>query len=309
MADQKYNWGIAGHGRQLAVLEHDIAAGNLPHAYLFAGAGHIGKYSLARRLAKVLQCENNGCDDCGVCLNIEKGYHSDTLEIVDDGETIKIETMRGILAKLATTTPGKYKIFLVQNIERMTPEAANALLKTLEEPGSAVLFLFTTSQLEDVLPTILSRLRVLKFSALTPTEIVNHLKEKHPRESAEKIQAVTDLAFGLPGRAIAFLEDEKLFDQTRALFERVGKILKNGNIVEKFALVDEVTKDEKLLGEFFDIFLLALRYTMLEEAERGDRPQKLQQTISALQQAQDAVRLQKRNVNARLLFEHLMLQT
>ncbi len=322
MGEQTYNWGVTGHDKQLGDVEKDLASGNLPHAYLFAGPAHIGKYTLAKRLTNILQCDSKGCGECAVCLNIEKGYHPDTIEINDDGESIKIEPMREILARLFTTTPGKYKILLIKNIERMTLETANALLKTLEEPPSKVFFLLTSSQHEELLPTVISRVRVLKLHGLVAGEIQKLLKEKYPLEPEEKNRTVTDLAFGLPGRAIRLMENEEDFEQVTALFDRVRDVLKKDDTVEKFALVNDATQDgparsamarrpgsEKLFGEFFDIFLLALRYTMLEEARAGKSSQKLQRTITALEQTQDAVRLQKRNVNARLLFEHLMLQT
>lgn len=309
MTDPAYNWKIMGHNKQLRALEQDLKNGTLPHAYLFAGPPHIGKYTLARRLAAMLQCEKNGCGACGVCINIEKNYHSDTIELNDDGETIKIETMRNTLARLATTTPGKYKIFLVKNIERMTLEAANALLKTLEEPGSRVLFLFTSSAPEDLLPTIISRLRMMKFQSVLPGEIVKFLQEKYPFEPAEKLRTIVDLSYGLPGRAVHFAEHQEDFLAVQELFAKVRTILLQGDIVDKFSLVAAVTQDEKLFAEFFDIFLLALRYTMLDEAERGGSPEKIHNTLNVIKQTQQSLRLQKRNVNARLLFEHLMLQT
>jgi len=198
----------------------------------------------------------------------------------------------------------------------MTLETANVLLKTLEEPPSKVIFIFTTSRLEDVLETVLSRVRVLKFRGLAPEEIIDFLNARQI-ENADpaKIQKAVDLSFGLPGRAVKFLEDEDYFEQIQAMFEKVRTVLKSGDVVDKFALVNEATQapkttaDEKMTGEFFDIFLLALRYTMLQEAEEGKSPEKLQRTVDALLRAQDAVRLQKRNVNARLLFENIILNT
>ncbi len=304
-----YRWNITGHEKQLGELERDLESGNLPHAYLFTGPPKVGKFTLAKRLAKILQCGDKGCGACAVCVNIEKGYHPDTLEIADDGETIKIETMRNILARLATTTPARHKILLMKNIERMTAETANALLKTLEEPPSQVVFLFTCSEPDSVLPTILSRVRTLKFRSLTTGKVLDFLTERYPLESAEKLRKVADLSFGLTGKALALLGNEELFNASSALLERVGNVLRRGETVEKFALVSEVTAEDATLKEFLDIFLLALRYRMIEDAENGgDRP-KLRRTLKALARAQESIRLQKRNVNARLLFENLMLQT
>jgi hypothetical protein len=150
---------------------------------------------------------------------------------------------------------------------------------------------------------------VIKFKTLTTAETLRLLQEKYPLVPAERIQEAANLAFGLPGRAIRFMEDETAFQRVLDLFERVRNVLKSGDIVTKFSLVAEVTQDDELFREFFDIFLLALRYTMLDEADRGESPQKLRNTVATLLQAQKALHLQKRNINARLLFEYLMLQT
>jgi DNA polymerase-3 subunit delta' len=267
-----------------------------------------------------------GCGKCPVCINIEKGYHQDTLEMPDNGETVKIEPMREILAKLATTSAGNYKVLLVENIERMTPETANALLKTLEEPPSQVIFLLTTAHVEDILQTVLSRVRLLKFRTLPDEKIAALLHQKFPFESEEKIQALVNFAFGLPGRALFFAGNEKLLAQAQALFEQVRDVLRRNDTVEKFALVSSVVDNEELFADFFDIFLLALRYRMMDEmTELGEMtksecqmtneaagpaasPEKLQRTVNVILQTLEALRLQKRNVNARLLFENLMLQ-
>jgi len=336
-----YNWEIAGHQKVLKEIEKDLLSGNVSHAYLFAGPPHVGKMTLARKLAKILQCEEQGndadgfllrgCGKCQICSNIAKGYHPDTIELLDDSENLKIDPMREILARLSTTANGNYKILLVQNIERMTPETANILLKTLEEPPSQVIFLFTTSNLEDVLLTVLSRVRLLKLSSLSPADLMGFLQKKFPAVDQEKIQEIMDLSFGMPGRAVHFCEDEEYFEEVKGLLEKVLKVLQHGDIVEKFTLINEATQapktdsDKKFEHEFFDVFLLALRYTMLEElrnyesemkhgAERREvemksSRQKLLRTLDALRRSQDAVRLQKRNVNARLLFENIILNT
>lgn len=309
MEKLRYNWNIFGHEKQLEALERDLVSGNLPHAYLLAGPPKIGKYTVAGRLAKILQCDQRGCGECPVCINISKGYHPDTFEMTDDGETIKIEPMREMLKKLAMTTPGNHKVLLIKNIERMTPEAANALLKTLEEPGSSVMFLFTTSEPESVLATVLSRVRLLKFQSISPAKILEYLQVRSPLEAPEKLSRIADLSFGLPGRAIRFIEDPELFQSSIETLERIRTILKKNDLVEKFSLVSDVVQEDASLQEFFDIFLLAVRYTMLEEAEKGASSPRLQRTLAAVLQAQEVIRLQKRNINARLLFENLMLLT
>ena len=150
----KFSSNIIGHRKQLFSLENDLSSGALDHAYLFSGPAHIGKMMVAREFAKILQCPNNACGVCPICIQIEKGYQPDTIEIADDGESLKVEFLRGILKRMNTTTVGKYKILIIQNIERMNAESANTMLKILEDPPQNVVFLLTTSRVEELLPTI-----------------------------------------------------------------------------------------------------------------------------------------------------------
>ncbi len=308
MAHNMINWNIVGHSKEITRILEDLSGGNFPQAYLFAGAAQLGKYTLAKRLAATLQCENDNCNACAVCVNIERGYHPETIEMVDDSESLKIETVRDLIVKLSTTTTAKYKILLVQNIERMTIEAANALLKILEEPPSQVIFLLTTSHVEEILPTIISRVRLMKFHPLSVSRIFEYLKEKYPHVNEEKLQAVADFSFGLPGRAIHFIDHEEDLLRAKTLFQKAKTALSMESVADKFHLIAEITKAEDMNDAFLDVILLALRYTMLEQAEMGHLV-RLPKTIRSLLLAQDGLRLQKRNVNARLLLEHLMLQT
>lgn len=110
---------MIGHQKALAQLELDLVNDRLSHAYLFSGPEQTGKTEIARMLSQILHCPNELCRSCPTCTQIAKGQHLDTLEFLDDGESFKIETMRELLSHLSTTASDRYKIILIQNIERM----------------------------------------------------------------------------------------------------------------------------------------------------------------------------------------------
>ena len=161
-----YNWNVIGHEKELGLLEHDFRENNIHHAYLFVGPEKVGKFRVAKSVAGILQCPENFCHSCPTCIQIEKKCHPDIIELEDDGQSIKIDTVRDIIARLNMTSQGRYKILLIQNIGRLTEEAGNCLLKTLEEPPQKTIFLFTVSQLRDIMPTIASRMRLIHFKKL-----------------------------------------------------------------------------------------------------------------------------------------------
>ena len=119
-------------------------------SYLFSGPSQIGKTLIAKTFAQILQCNKGFCRDCPTCRQIDHEQHIDTFFLKDDGESLKIETIRNLVHHLSTTTSSNYKVVIIQNIERITIAAANAFLKTLEEPISRVVFLLTTTQKQKI---------------------------------------------------------------------------------------------------------------------------------------------------------------
>ena len=190
-----YNWNIIGHEKQLLALEHDIASDNLSHAYLLCGPSHVGKYTVAKKLASILQCENNFCGVCPTCIQIRKGSHIDTMEYENNHEPIKIGDIREIIARSNMCSQSRYKIVILQSIARMTPEAANAFLKTLEEPYPRTVFIMTAGFAKDVLPTIASRSRLMKFHLFSSDFLANKMRELYPESDEETISQVEIVAW------------------------------------------------------------------------------------------------------------------
>lgn len=313
-----YNWNIVGHDKVLQSLEDDLANNNVSHAYLFTGPENVGKYTVARTLAHILQCELGFCSECPTCQEIDKGYHPDTLELPDDGSSVKIEQIRIVLEKLNMTKRSPYKVFLLQNIERMTLESSNALLKTLEDPPERVVFLLTTSMVKNVLPTIISRVRLAPFYRLSDDVMTGLIRKQYPLVESAVVETVSAIALGCPGKALALLEDPEMYNQYRKMYADIEGFLRSSslkdspNCVDQFLYIEELTTNAKeagqqLIREFLDIFQLVLRKQLLMDV-RGERGIfSRDKLLHLLEQAQKSQELLKRNVNSRLLLENMML--
>ncbi len=307
--DLKYRWNIIGHEKKLRELERDLDQGNVSHAYLFAGPAQIGKFSIARIFAQILQCENNFCGNCQICKQIGKGYHLDTVEMADNGESIKIEEMRQKLGHLYLSTQSRHKILLIQNIERMTLETANAMLKTLEDPPAQVQFLLTTSNLRELPATILSRVRLIRFSAFSTQEFNAFLQHFSPQAGADDLQTVETLALGKPGKAVELLQNAELLGYYKNMYHQLRSFLEKKDLAAQFLYVAEIVKEEGMVKDFLEVFLAAVRYNVLQQRLDGSAGggQQIALKIRLIKKIQETREMLKRNVNARLALENLML--
>lgn len=303
----RYLWPALGHPKQLAQLERDLGQGRLGHAYLFSGPSKIGKTLVARTFAQILQCPNDLCRSCPTCLQVEKGQHIDTIELSDNGESMKIEAVRELLSHLATTPSARYKIFLIQNIERFTPEATNAFLKSLEEPISNVIFLLTTCQPKQLLDTLVSRVRMISFNPISEAALAQLLKERRPDMPPHTLEQMASFALGRPGRAFDFIESNDTFRQTQEMYQQLLSLLQNSSLNDRFVWAEELIKEPASLEMFLELFAQLVRRFLLEKAEGGQIPYSYDQLfgmVDALHQAQFDL---EHNVNTRLVLEHLML--
>ena len=298
-----YNWNIIGHDKQLKMLEADIESGNLAHSYLLYGAGHVGKYTFAKKLASILQCENNFCGVCPTCIQIRKGIHLDTMEYENNKEALKIDQIREIISRCNMSSQSRYKVVVLQSIGRMTVEASNALLKTLEEPPGRTLFIMTTSNVQEVLPTILSRSRLIKFHLFSTEFLANKLRELYPESTEETINQVAKLSLGRAGRALDLMNQPEMLAYFLKLYKDTLYLLDTDNIVEKFAYVENLVEDEKMKNDFLNVMTHVLRNKMLEANPGRER----KGFIEMAAKVQEAFILLKKNVNARLVLENLML--
>ena len=167
-------WPIIGHQWAIELLDHGIQTHKLSHAYLFVGPNQVGKRTLGKALAQAILCTEDQapCGTCRSCQLIERGRHPDVQVVASDGDRIKIEAIREMQHLVALSpVEGPYRIILIPDFDRATTSAANALLKTLEEPPSTVVLVLTATNVEALLPTIVSRCQIVPLRLLPGAEI------------------------------------------------------------------------------------------------------------------------------------------
>ena len=162
---------VRGQDRVIRPLLNAVRAGQVAHAYLFSGPRGTGKTSTARLLAMALNCANpqdgEPCGQCESCIEIRRGSSVDVHEL-DAASNRKLDEMRDLLSRVALGTPGRWKVYIIDEVHQLTPDAASALLKTLEEPPGHVVFVLCTTDPQRVLPTIRSRTQHFEFRLLPP---------------------------------------------------------------------------------------------------------------------------------------------
>lgn len=203
---------VAGHQRLLSLLSGAIARETLPPSLLLAGPRGIGKRRVAGEIAATLNCAQPGpagvlpmdaCGACPSCRRIARGVHPDVI-VVEPGESgaIKIEQVRDVIER-ANYRPfeGRRRAVIVDDADTLVPQAQNALLKTLEEPPSASVFLLVSSMPDAMLATVRSRCRPLRFGELTPAEVAEVLIRDHEYDEPDARAAAAE-AGGSVGRAL-----------------------------------------------------------------------------------------------------------
>ena len=172
---------VVGQEHVVKTLKGALTTGRIGHAYLFTGPRGTGKTTLARIFAKALNCKKikNGepCNECDSCLSVNNGNLMDMIE-VDAASQTGVENIRELTDSSVVAAPsGGYKVFIIDEVHMLSKSAFNALLKTLEEPPSHVVFILATTEPHKILPTVLSRVQRFDFRRLTLSQIFTKLKE------------------------------------------------------------------------------------------------------------------------------------
>ncbi len=230
---------VVGQAHVVVSLRTAIALKRVHHAYLFSGPRGVGKTSLARILAKSLNCEKGltvtPCDKCNSCISIAKGNSLDVLEI-DGASNRGIDDIRTLRENVKLSSAGsRFKIYIIDEVHMLTQEAFNALLKTLEEPPPHVKFIFATTHPHKVLPTILSRCQKFQFNLLSLEDVVAKLRKI---VKAEKLKIQESLLYTI-GRASggSIRDAESLIDQL------VPILLEKGSLGDMFSFLGIIDED------------------------------------------------------------------
>ena len=322
---------IIGHTTPIGWLQRAIQSNHLAHAYLFVGENAIGKKLTAIRMAQAISCETyresiapDPCGLCKSCYQIEAQTHPDFLFIQPDPEgqnpQIKIERVREIEHHVVyRPLIGVRKICLIDEVDRLTVGAANALLKTLEEPPDHCLFLLTTNRPSSVLSTIISRCLVVRFSPSAQAQVRNYLMNvRNLSESDARI--ISYLSGGRIGEALHFDIGDATTRKDHLLsllFE--GSLDSIPVLLDTAEAVSKPNEVQKGLNEFWhilrDLLLVSLNCPSSEVMYQEDIPTfqtiARRTSISALLRVLDELQALEqglhRNLNMQLGFERFLI--
>ena len=330
MAD---NWNLLGHEWAVDMLHQQVAHGEARHAYLFCGPPGLGRRTLALRLAQALNCTKTiapgiPCGVCRDCKQIEEMRHPDmnVIQAVDEdgvskeNGTLKVDQVRAVQHSLSLRPyQAKYRVALFLRFQEANDNAANALLKTLEEAPAHAILLLTADTPEQLLPTIISRCEVLRLRALPISAIESDLLERGVDE--ERARLLAHISGGRPGYARRLVDDMTLLEKREERLNDLQTLLPAPR-VEKFSYAEKLAKDKEIMRQTIVIWLSYWRDVMLRVAgaesplinvERNMEIEFLAGRLNlstarrVVSDLESALEKMDKNVNSRLLAEVLLL--
>jgi DNA polymerase-3 subunit delta' len=326
-------WDLIGHEWAVQLFRQHLAQGRTRQAYLICGPDGVGKRGLAVGLAAALSCLNpsrpgDSCGECRACRLIAAGAYPDLhrLEAEHVGGVLKVDQVRELLRQLSLAPyEGRWRIALLLRFHEANASAANALLKTLEEPTSQAILILTARTAESLLPTIVSRCETVVLRPLTAVEIANGLKARGVEAGRAAMAAA--LSGGRPEMAMRLATDERAMVRRKEIAEDLRSLM-GTSLVERFQYAEKVTQrgetnERREDGlEVLETWLGLLRLVMhrsygaaqtggdpehdelIEQITAGLQPAEARSAVEATQRTLEGI---SQNANMRLAFETLML--
>ncbi|MFS0673839.1 DNA polymerase III subunit delta' [Ornithinibacillus sp. 179-J 7C1 HS] len=309
------------------VITNSIEKGRISHAYLLQGARGTGKEAIAVLIAKVLFCKNksgvNPCLACTDCKRIDSHNHPDVHWIEPDGQSIKIEQIKNLQKEFTYSgLESDQKVYIIKGADTLTANAANRILKFLEEPSKKTTAIMMTENSQAILPTIRSRCQIIDLQPLNPIHFRQKLIESGLNEQSAKLMSA--LTNNLE-EAMEWSQDEWFAVARKLVVQLVEVFTDNSNDVYLFIHNHWLStfKDRAQLEQGIDLLLLAFKdilYYHLENEEaliffqQDERLERLgmyfsqEKLVSILHDLLDAKRKLKQNVHPTLVMEQLTLQ-
>lgn len=317
-------WEIIGHEWAVAYLQRTIETNRIAHATLFAGPAHAGKTRLALTFAAALHCRSEAERPCGVCracVETLAGVYPDLLLIEPDNGRIKIDQVRQIQRELSLRPyNSRWRVCIITEFETTTNEAANALLKTLEEPPPHAVLLLTALDAGLLPPTIVSRCRVLTLRRVADRGIAQALVERFQADP-QRASEIARLSAGRVGWAIRACQDPALLEQHSADVQLLIELMSKGPAA-RLKAAEEIAKRPDVRPALFewqivwrDVMLLAagcdndlvVNQSQLPALRRLAAQFGLELASAAAARAQQTIGQIAQNVNVRLALDTLLL--
>jgi len=287
----EFNEELPSHNKIISALKKDLDKKRISHAYLFSGPEGVGKMEVARSFIKLFDGENN-----------------ENKIFLDQGNSIGIDEIRELLSEVHKSSYGEKKIIVIENAERMTTEAENAILKCLEEPPGKVFFVFTTRNYFFLLPTIISRMRVFHFHL----ESEQSLKEvaKNSLLSLEEQEEAVQIANGRMKVLRNFIKNPDLLFAEKEQYRKFERLSHSefspGEIFDFAEEISAQKEAKKDLQSFFESFLFFLRFKIIKNARRQERD-KVVLALERVEKIKKSAQELRSNTNLKLVIENLML--
>lgn len=327
------NWNLLGHEWAVDMLRRHAARGEVRHAYLFCGPPGIGRRTLALRFAQSLHCERpmtagDPCLTCRACKQIEAMQHPDltVIQAMDnefapkEGGILKVDQIREFRRTINLKPyQSRYRTAVFLRFQEANENAANALLKTLEEAPPYAALMLTADNPEQLLPTIVSRCEVVRLRPLPVEAVIADLIERGLDE--ENARLLAHISGGRPGFARRLMEDASLLELREERLNDLQTLLPASR-VEKFAYAERLSKDKDAMRQTLLIWLSYWRDVFLRAAGAEtplinlDRNMEIEFIAGRLDltaarttvhEIESALEKMSKNVNARLLMEVLLL--
>lgn len=281
--------GLVGQRHVIDTLQAAAAGHGMSHAYLFTGPPGSGRSNAAIAFAAALQCVEDppGCGTCHACHTVLAGSHADVAVIRTEGLSIGVGQVRDLVRRASLTPIGnRWQILIVEDADRVTEPAFNALLKAIEEPSARTVWMLCTPTVEDVLPTIRSRCRLVTLTTPTADDVADFLVARDGVDTALASYAAR-ASQGHIGRARALARDEETRNRRREVVALPAQLTSLGRCMNAARRLTEVTKEE---ADAITTELDAREKAELDVAygvvERGRRPREYAPAVRDLEKEQ-----------------------